>query len=102
MGAQSMDDRILKLNNRGHTAQETLDATAMLRAGGFKVVLHWDAQFIGRPRPKATGKTFSGFGVKDRFARMSSRSIPASYWNTLNFTSIGSAAITIPIPKRLY
>jgi len=41
MGAQSLDDRILKLNKRGHTAQETLDATALLRAGGFKVVLHW-------------------------------------------------------------
>ena len=47
VGAQSMDDRILKLNNRGHTAQETLDATAMLRAGGFKVVLHWMPNLLG-------------------------------------------------------
>ena len=41
MGAQSLDDQILQLNKRGHTAQETLDATALLRAGGFKIVLHW-------------------------------------------------------------
>jgi len=47
MGAQSLDDRILKLNKRGHTAQETLDATALLRAGGFKVVLHWMPNLLG-------------------------------------------------------
>ena len=47
MGAQSMDDRILKLNHRGHTAQDTLDATALLRAGGFKIVLHWMPNLLG-------------------------------------------------------
>ena len=47
LGAQSLDDRILKLNKRGHTAQETLDAVAMLRAGGFKVVLHWMPNLLG-------------------------------------------------------
>jgi elongator complex protein 3 len=47
MGAQSLDDRILKLNQRGHTAQETLAATALLRAGGFKVVLHWMPNLLG-------------------------------------------------------
>mgnify|MGYP001072381040 CR=1 FL=1 len=47
MGAQSMDDHILKLNKRGHTARETLEATALLRAGGFKVVLHWMPNLLG-------------------------------------------------------
>ena len=47
MGAQSLDDRILELNKRGHNAQETLDATALLRAGGFKVVLHWMPNLLG-------------------------------------------------------
>lgn len=47
LGAQSLDDRILKLNKRGHTSQETLDAVAMLRAGGFKVVLHWMPNLLG-------------------------------------------------------
>ncbi|PWH13892.1 MAG: tRNA uridine(34) 5-carboxymethylaminomethyl modification radical SAM/GNAT enzyme Elp3 [Anaerolineae bacterium] len=41
MGAQSLDDRILEINKRGHTAAETLRATALLRAAGFKIVLHW-------------------------------------------------------------
>ncbi len=47
MGAQSLDDHILKLNRRGHTAQETLDAVALLRSGGFKVVLHWMPNLYG-------------------------------------------------------
>jgi elongator complex protein 3 len=41
MGAQSLDDRILELNRRGHTAGDTLKALDLLRAAGFKVVLHW-------------------------------------------------------------
>ncbi len=47
MGAQSLDDHILGLNKRGHTARETLEATALLRAGGFKVVLHWMPNLFG-------------------------------------------------------
>jgi elongator complex protein 3 len=47
MGAQSLDDKILKLNKRGHTAQQTLRATAILRAGGFKIVLHWMPNLLG-------------------------------------------------------
>ena len=47
MGAQSLDDRILKLNQRGHTAQQTLDSAVLLRAGGFKIVLHWMPNLLG-------------------------------------------------------
>ncbi len=47
MGAQSLDNRILALNQRGHTAEETLRATALLRAGGFKIVLHWMPNLLG-------------------------------------------------------
>jgi elongator complex protein 3 len=47
LGAQNLDDHILKLNKRGHTAQETLDAVALLRSGGFKVVLHWMPNLLG-------------------------------------------------------
>jgi elongator complex protein 3 len=47
MGAQSLDDRILELNQRGHTVQQTLDATALLRAGGIKIVLHWMPNLFG-------------------------------------------------------
>jgi elongator complex protein 3 len=47
MGAQSFDERILKLNRRGHTAADTLKACASLRAAGFKIVLHWMPNLLG-------------------------------------------------------
>ncbi|HSF82458.1 MAG TPA: tRNA uridine(34) 5-carboxymethylaminomethyl modification radical SAM/GNAT enzyme Elp3 [Anaerolineales bacterium] len=47
MGAQSLDARILELNKRGHTAEETRQAVALLRAAGFKIVLHWMPNLLG-------------------------------------------------------
>jgi len=47
MGAQSLDNHILALNKRGHTAEDTLKAAALLRAGGFKIVLHWMPNLLG-------------------------------------------------------
>jgi len=47
MGAQSLDDRVLAMNLRGHTAAETLKATTLLRAAGFKIVLHWMPNLLG-------------------------------------------------------
>lgn len=47
MGAQSLDDRVLALNQRGHSAARTLQAAALLRAAGFKVVLHWMPNLLG-------------------------------------------------------
>lgn len=47
MGAQSLDNRILAINQRGHTAEETLHAMHLLRAAGFKVVLHWMPNLLG-------------------------------------------------------
>jgi elongator complex protein 3 len=47
MGAQSLDDRILELNQRGHTVAETHRAVALLRASGFKIVLHWMPNLLG-------------------------------------------------------
>jgi elongator complex protein 3 len=41
MGAQSLNDRILEMNKRGHDVTQTRKAVALLRAAGFKVVLHW-------------------------------------------------------------
>jgi len=41
MGAQSLDDRILEMNKRGHDVDCTRQAVALLRAAGFKIVLHW-------------------------------------------------------------
>lgn len=47
MGVQSMDDHILEINKRGHSAMETRQATALLRAAGFKIVLHWMPNLLG-------------------------------------------------------
>ncbi len=47
MGAQSLDDEILALNKRGHTVDELRNAMALLRAGGFKTVLHWMPNLLG-------------------------------------------------------
>ncbi len=47
MGAQSLDDRILELNKRGHDVECTRKATALLRAAGFKIVLHWMPNLLG-------------------------------------------------------
>lgn len=47
MGAQSLDDRVLAMNLRGHTSAETLKATTLLRSAGFKIVLHWMPNLFG-------------------------------------------------------
>ena len=47
MGVQSLDDRILELNERGHTVAEAHQAMAYLRAAGFKIVLHWMPGLLG-------------------------------------------------------
>ncbi len=47
MGAQSLDDRILEMNKRGHDVECTRRATALLRAAGFKIVLHWMPNLLG-------------------------------------------------------
>lgn len=39
LGAQSLDDNVLKLNRRGHTAQDIEKATGMLKASGFETGL---------------------------------------------------------------
>jgi elongator complex protein 3 len=47
MGAQSLDDEILALNQRGHTVEETRQAMTLLRAAGFKLLLHWMPNLLG-------------------------------------------------------
>lgn len=47
MGAQSLDDEVLALNKRGHSVQELRNAMTLLRAGGFKTVLHWMPNLLG-------------------------------------------------------
>jgi elongator complex protein 3 len=47
LGVQSLDDHILELNQRGHTVAEARQAVDLLRAAGFKIVLHWMPNLLG-------------------------------------------------------
>ena len=47
MGAQSFNDHILDINKRGHDVETTRKAVALLRAAGFKIVLHWMPNLLG-------------------------------------------------------
>ena len=58
MGAQSLDDHILEINKRGHDVECTRKATALLRAAGFKIVLHWMPNLLGAT-PEADREDFA-------------------------------------------
>jgi len=58
LGAQSLDDQILDLNARGHTVAETRAAARLLRAAGFKLVLHWMPNLLGAT-PQSDREDFS-------------------------------------------
>ncbi len=47
LGVQSLDDRILMLNRRGHTVEAVRRAMTLLRGAGFKVALHWMPNLLG-------------------------------------------------------
>ncbi len=47
LGVQSLDDAVLEKNARGHTARQALEATTLLRAAGFKIVVHWMPNLLG-------------------------------------------------------
>jgi len=47
MGVQSLDDHILDLNRRGHSVADSRQAVRLLRAAGFKIVLHWMPNLLG-------------------------------------------------------
>ena len=47
LGVQSLDDRILALNERGHDVEAVRRAVRLLRAAGFKLHLHWMPNLFG-------------------------------------------------------
>lgn len=47
LGAQSLNDEILKINRRGHTTEQTIRAMNRGRAAGYKLVLHWMPNLLG-------------------------------------------------------
>lgn len=47
IGIQSLDDKIMELNKRGHTHVQTSDAIKLLRTAGFKIHGHWMPNLYG-------------------------------------------------------
>jgi elongator complex protein 3 len=47
LGVQSLNDRILMQNRRGHTVADTRRAMRLLRLSGFKIVVHWMPNLLG-------------------------------------------------------
>jgi elongator complex protein 3 len=47
IGIQSLSDRILEMNKRGHDVATTRHAIRLLREGGFKIHAHWMANLYG-------------------------------------------------------
>ena len=47
IGVQSLDDSVLRLNQRGHDAAATRRAFALLRQAGFKIHAHWMPNLYG-------------------------------------------------------
>lgn len=47
MGVQSLDDKILDANWRGHTVEDSRRAVRLLRLAGFKLHLHWMPNLLG-------------------------------------------------------
>lgn len=47
IGFQSLDDRVLRMNRRGHTVAATRRAVRLLRQAGFKIHAHWMPNLYG-------------------------------------------------------
>ncbi|MEF9975758.1 MAG: radical SAM protein [Oscillospiraceae bacterium] len=52
LGAQSMDDEVLKLNRRGHTADDVRRASAEIKAAGFELGLQMMPGLYGEGNPR--------------------------------------------------
>lgn len=52
LGAQSMDEAVLRLAGRGHTAEDTRRAAALVKDGGFALVLQMMTGLPGSDREK--------------------------------------------------
>lgn len=60
IGVQSLDDRILALNRRGHEVAEVREALGLLRTAGFKLQLHWMPNLYGAT-PESDREDFDRF-----------------------------------------
>ena len=47
IGYQSLQDKVLELNHRGHNVTATKNSVALVRSGGFKIHIHWMPNLYG-------------------------------------------------------
>jgi len=62
LGVQSLDNEILKINNRGHDIESVIKATKLLKDSGFKITYHLMPGLLGSSIKKDVGmlkKVFS-------------------------------------------
>jgi len=62
IGVQSMDDRVLAMANRGHTAEDTITAVGLLKAGGYTVGLQ---TMVGLPEDDEAGSFYTAQRIAD-------------------------------------
>ena len=70
LGAQSMDDNVLRLSERGHTAEDTRKASALLKAGGFTLGLQTMTGLPGADRKSDTKTALEIASIEPAFVRI--------------------------------
>ncbi|NMB91671.1 tRNA uridine(34) 5-carboxymethylaminomethyl modification radical SAM/GNAT enzyme Elp3 [candidate division WWE3 bacterium] len=66
IGVQSLNNKVLKINNRGHNVESTANAFKLLRMGGFKIHAHWMPNLLGST-PRKDIKDFKKLFTDGRF-----------------------------------
>ncbi len=66
IGLQSLDNQVLKLNQRGHTVEQSALAMSLLRGAGFKIHVHWMPNLLGSS-PAQDKQDYLKLFTDDRF-----------------------------------
>lgn len=70
LGAQSLDDRVLRLAERGHTAADTAQAVRLLREAGFRVGLQFMTGLPGEDWRSLRRTARRGAALRPDFVRL--------------------------------
>jgi radical SAM enzyme (TIGR01210 family) len=70
LGVQSMDEEVLRLSNRGHSAQDVIDAVALLKQNGFTVGVQVMVGLPGDTRQKSIDTVQRLIELKPDIARI--------------------------------
>lgn len=70
LGAQSMDDEVLEANRRGHTAQDVLNASEMIKNAGFELGLQMMTGLYKDTAEKSVETAKKIIGIKPQTVRI--------------------------------